>query len=76
MAQQDYLMAIVSYRYAVQLDSTNPVPYYQLAMALKEHSRDREAEDVLERALELFSFQGNVIGVELVETALHSFKTN
>jgi len=76
MAQQDYLMAIVSYRYAVQLDSTNPVPYYQLAMALKEHSRDREAEDVLERALELFSFQGNVMGVELVETALHSFKTN
>ncbi len=76
MAQQDYLMAIVSYRYSAELDPINPVPYYQLAMALKEHKRDGEAEQVLEKALELFSFQGNVMGVELVETALHSFKTN
>jgi tetratricopeptide (TPR) repeat protein len=76
MAQQNYLMAIVSYRYSAELDPINPIPYYQLAMALKEHRREGEAEDVLERALELFSFQGNVMGVELVETALHSFKTN
>jgi tetratricopeptide (TPR) repeat protein len=76
MAQRNYLMAIVSYRYSAELDPINPIPYYQLAMALKEHRREGEAEDVLERALELFSFQGNVMGVELVETALHSFKTN
>jgi tetratricopeptide (TPR) repeat protein len=76
MAQQDYLMAIVSYRYSAELDPINPVPYYQLAIALKEHKRDQEAEQVLEKALELFSFQGNVMGVKLVETALHSFKTN
>lgn len=76
MAQQDYLMAIVSYRYSCQLAPANPIPYYRLAMALKQHQRDQEAQQVLEKALELFSFQGNVMGVELTKTALHSLETD
>ena len=76
MAQQDYLMAIVSYRYSSQLAPANPIPYYRLAMALKQHQRHQEAGQVLEKALELFSFQGNVMGVELAKTALHRLKTD
>jgi hypothetical protein len=45
-------------------------------MALKQHQRHQEAGQVLEKALELFSFQGNVMGVELAKTDLHRLKTD
>jgi Flp pilus assembly protein TadD len=75
LAQKNYLEAIVAYRHLTELAPQDPQAFYNLAVALKERDRTREAISAVEKARDLYQSQGNKDGVKQAESLLDELKS-
>lgn len=72
MRQQDYLMAIVYFRYWLEQSPADPEAHYHLGLALSQRGRYDEAHHVFGEAADLYLYTGNQEAAEAARIAQES----